>query len=125
MRIKITTIQIFEAFSCCSADTCGTETDQEQAGFPANVEWAKQQGATIKHFSLSQQPAAFEDNATTKAFLKRSGVDALPLFSLMAKSHWLVVIQVAMSLHAGLILHRKKTKNQVVAAVVASVNSST
>lgn len=38
-----------------------------------------QQGATIEHFNLSQQPAAFEDNATAKAFLERSGAEALPL----------------------------------------------
>ncbi len=47
--------------------------------FSADVDWAKQNGATIARFNLSQQPLAFAENALVKVFLERSGADALPL----------------------------------------------
>ena len=47
--------------------------------FSADVEWATQKGAHIERFNLAQQPMAFAENAAVKAFLVRSGQDALPL----------------------------------------------
>jgi hypothetical protein len=39
----------------------------------------KQQGVVIERFNLAQQPMDFVQNATVKAFLERSGAEALPL----------------------------------------------
>ncbi|MFZ1852618.1 MAG: arsenite efflux transporter metallochaperone ArsD [Nitrosomonas sp.] len=75
----MTTIQIFDPASCCSSGVCGSDVDQELVSFSADVDWAKQQGATIERFNLAQQPMAFADNYTVKAFLERSGAEALPL----------------------------------------------
>ena len=75
----MTTIQIFDPASCCSSGVCGSDVDQELVGFSADVDWAKQQGAAIERFNLAQQPMVFADNSTVKAFLERSGTEALPL----------------------------------------------
>ena len=75
----MTTIQIFDPASCCSSGVCGSDVDQELVSFSADVDWAKQQGAAIERFNLAQQPMAFADNSTVKAFLERSGAEALPL----------------------------------------------
>ena len=73
------TIQVFDPALCCSTGVCGVEVDQTLVSFAADVDWAKQQGAQIERFNLAQQPMAFAENAVVKAFLERSGQEALPL----------------------------------------------
>lgn len=75
----MTTIQVFDPALCCSTGVCGVEVDQQLVGFSADVDWAKQNGADIKRFNLAQQPMIFAENPLVKAFLERSGADALPL----------------------------------------------
>lgn len=72
-------IQIFDPALCCSTGVCGVEADQALVTFAADVDWAKQNGVQIERFNLAQQPLAFADNAAVKAFLERSGQEALPL----------------------------------------------
>lgn len=72
-------IEVFDPPLCCSTGVCGVEIDQALVNFAADVDWAKQNGAQIERFNLAQQPLAFAGNATAKAFLQRSGHDALPL----------------------------------------------
>jgi hypothetical protein len=73
------TIQVFDPALCCSTGVCGVDVDQKLVSFAADVEWAKQNGAKIERFNLAQQPVAFAQNPVVKAFLERSGQDALPL----------------------------------------------
>ncbi len=73
------TIQVFDPALCCSTGVCGVEVDQQLVGFSADVDWAEQQGAAIERFNLAQQPMLFAENAVVKAFLERSGAEALPL----------------------------------------------
>lgn len=73
------TIQIFDPALCCSTGVCGVEVDQQLVGFSADADWAKQNGAEIQRFNLAQQPMVFAENAVVKAFLERSGAEALPL----------------------------------------------
>jgi len=75
----MTSIQVFDPAMCCSTGVCGAEVDQQLVTFAADVDWAKKAGAQVERFNLAQQPMAFADNATVKAFLERSGQDALPL----------------------------------------------
>ena len=75
----MTTIHVFDLVLCCSSGVCGADADRELINFSADVDWAKQQGAAIERFNLAQQPMAFVDNSTVKAFLERSGAEALPL----------------------------------------------
>jgi hypothetical protein len=72
-------IQVFDPALCCSTGVCGVEVDQTLVSFSADVDWAKQNGAQIERFNLAQQPLAFAENPTVKAFLERSGQEALPL----------------------------------------------
>ena len=72
-------IQVFDPALCCSTGVCGVDVDQQLVGFSADVDWAKEQGAQIERFNLAQQPLVFAENPVVKAFLERSGADALPL----------------------------------------------
>jgi hypothetical protein len=73
------TIQVFDSALCCSSGVCGTNVDQHLVDFAADFAWAKQGGATIERFNLAQQPTEYAENAVVKAFLERSGTEALPL----------------------------------------------
>lgn len=75
----MTSIHVFDPALCCSTGVCGVEVDQQLVGFSADVDWAKQNGADIERFNLAQQPMAFAENLVVKAFLERSGAEALPL----------------------------------------------
>ena len=74
-------IQIFDPALCCSSGICGVDVDQALVAFAADVDWLKQHGGDIERFNLAQQPLAFAENPTAKAFLERSGAEALPLIS--------------------------------------------
>lgn len=69
----MTTIQVFDL------SLGGTDADQAMADFATDVDWAKQQGASIERFSFAEQPVAFAQNAVVEDFIERSGHDALPL----------------------------------------------
>lgn len=72
-------IHVFDPALCCSTGVCGVEVDQQLVSFSADVDWAKHNGAQIDRFNLAQQPMAFAENLLVKAFLERSGAEALPL----------------------------------------------
>jgi hypothetical protein len=72
-------IQIFGPALCCSTGVCGVEVDQSLVTLAADLNWAKQGGAVIERFNLASQPMAFAENSLVKAFLERSGPEALPL----------------------------------------------
>ena len=72
-------LQVFDPALCCSTGVCGVDVDQALIGFAADVDWAKQNGAQIERFNLAQQPLAFAENATVKAFLESAGQEGLPL----------------------------------------------
>lgn len=75
----MTIIHVFDPALCCSTGVCGVEVDQQLVSFSVNVDWAKQNGATIERFNLAQQPMIFAENLLVKAFLERSGAESLPL----------------------------------------------
>jgi hypothetical protein len=75
----VTGIRIFDPALCCSTGVCGAEVDQQLVTFAADLEWARQNGAQIERFNLAQQPLAFAQSPVVKAFLERSGAEALPL----------------------------------------------
>jgi Arsenical resistance operon protein ArsD len=72
-------IQIFDPAMCCSTGVCGVEVDQHLVTFAADVDWAKEKGAQIERFNLSQQPMVFAENAIVKGLLERTGQTALPV----------------------------------------------
>jgi len=72
-------LQIFDPALCCNTGVCGTEVDQVLVDFSADIDWLRRAGGQAERFNLAQQPMAFVENAIAKAFLERSGADALPL----------------------------------------------
>ncbi len=72
-------IQVFDPAMCCSTGVCGVEVDQALVEFAADAKWATESGARIERANLAQQPLAFANNPSVKAFLERSGAEALPL----------------------------------------------
>lgn len=72
-------IHVFDPALCCSSGVCGAEVDRALVSFSADIDWLKQHDVAIERFNLSQQPMAFADNSTVKAFLERTGTEALPL----------------------------------------------
>ncbi len=72
-------IQVFDPTMCCTTGVCGADVDQALVDFAADVDWAKSRGARIERINLATDPMAFASNTTVKAFLERSGPEALPL----------------------------------------------
>jgi hypothetical protein len=64
---------------CCSTGICGPSVDPQLARFAADLDWLKSQGVAVERFNLSQQPAAFADDAAVKSALETKGEAGLPL----------------------------------------------
>ena len=75
----MSTIQVFDPALCCSTGVYGVDVDQALVSFSADVDWARQHGAEIQRFNLSQEPMAFAVNAQVKTFLQTSGEKGRPL----------------------------------------------
>jgi hypothetical protein len=72
------TVQIFDPAMCCSTGVCGPSVDPELVRFAADVDWLEKQGVQVVRYNLSQEPAAFAENASVKEALAR-GTEVLPL----------------------------------------------
>lgn len=72
-------IQVFDPALCCSSGVCGTDVDQALVTFSGDVEWLKQQGATLHRYNLAQQPMVFAQTPAVAQFLELSGVEGLPI----------------------------------------------
>ncbi len=81
----MTSIHVFDPALCCSSGVCGVEVDQQLVDFASDMNWLKEQAeqgkqdVRIARFNLAQQPLAFAENPTVRAFLERSGQEGLPL----------------------------------------------
>ncbi len=75
----MTIIQVFDPAMCCKTGVCGVDVDQNLVTFAADVDWAKQNGAQIERFNLSQQPMAFAESLIVKGLLERTGQTVLPV----------------------------------------------
>ena len=72
-------LQVFDPAMCCSTGICGPSVDPQLVRFSADLEWLKQRGVEVSRYNLSQQPAAFAQDASVKAALESKGEAALPL----------------------------------------------
>jgi AhpD family alkylhydroperoxidase len=72
-------ILVFDPPMCCSSGVCGPSVDPELARFSADIEWLTRQGATVKRYNLSQQPAEFVGHPVVKEALGTEGDSCLPL----------------------------------------------
>ncbi len=71
--------RVFDPAMCCSTGICGPSVDPELVRFAADLEWLKTRGVSVERFNLSQQPAAFAEDAVVKAALEARGEAGLPL----------------------------------------------
>jgi len=72
-------VRVFDPAMCCSTGICGPSVDPQLARFAADLDWLKSQGVAVERFNLSQQPAAFADDAAVKTALETKGEAGLPL----------------------------------------------
>jgi len=72
-------IRVFDPAMCCSTGICGPAIDPQLARFAADLGWLKSQGVSVERFNLSQQPAAFVEDAAVRAALESRGEASLPL----------------------------------------------
>jgi len=75
----MTAVRVFDPAMCCSTGICGPSVDPKLIRFAADLEWLASQGVSVERFNLSQQPAAFADDAAVKAALETKGEAGLPL----------------------------------------------
>ncbi|HPH65473.1 MAG TPA: arsenite efflux transporter metallochaperone ArsD [Kofleriaceae bacterium] len=75
-------LQVFDPAMCCSTGICGPSVDPQLVRFSADLEWLKQRGVEVSRYNLSQQPAAFAQDASVKAALESKGEAALPLLKI-------------------------------------------
>jgi len=72
-------VRVFDPAMCCSSGICGPSIDPRLARFAADLDWLKSRGVSVERFNLSQQPAAFADDAAVKSALEAKGEGGLPL----------------------------------------------
>jgi len=78
MKLTTQTLQVFDPAMCCSTGVCGPDVDSKLVQFAADLDWLKSQGVIVQRHNLSQNPAAFVENAAVSAVLRDKGEAALP-----------------------------------------------
>ena len=73
------TIRVFEPALCCNTGVCGTDVDENLVAFTADLQFLKDNSVDIERHNMANDPMAFVDNATAKAFIETAGSDGLPL----------------------------------------------
>lgn len=75
----MTAVRVFDPAMCCSTGICGPAIDPQLVRFAADLDWLKGQGVAVERFNLSQQPAAFAEDAAVKFALETKGEAGLPV----------------------------------------------
>jgi len=103
----MTIIHVFDPAMCCDTGICGPSVDAALVRFAADLDWLKSQGVAVERFNLSQQPAAFADDAAVKATLEAKGEAGLPLIKVNGeiKSSGLYPSRDELAAWAGLQVH--------------------
>jgi hypothetical protein len=75
----MTTLTVYDPAMCCATGICGAEVDQKLVNFAADLDWLKSLGVAVTRINISQEPAAFAENAKIKSVLETSGIEGLPV----------------------------------------------
>ena len=81
----MTVVRVFDPAMCCSTGICGPSVDPQLIRFAADLDWLKSKGVSVERFNLSQQPAAFADDAAVKTAIETKGEAGLPLIKVNAE----------------------------------------
>ena len=73
------TIHIYEPALCCDTGVCGVDVDQSLVTVTADVRSLQELGADITRHNLANDPTAFTDDETVRAFMHTVGSQGLPL----------------------------------------------
>jgi hypothetical protein len=73
------TIRVFEPALCCNTGVCGTDVDENLVAFSADLQFLKENSVDIERHNMANDPMAFVEDATAKAFIEAAGSDGLPL----------------------------------------------
>ena len=72
-------LEVFEGPLCCNTGVCGSSPDQALVDFTADVDWASGRGALVRRANLAQDPQVFAESPVAREFVRRAGIDGLPL----------------------------------------------
>jgi arsenite methyltransferase len=72
-------VHVYEPALCCNTGVCGPDLDQALVEFTADLNHLSAQGAHITRHNLANDPQAFADDDTVRAFLQVAGSEGLPL----------------------------------------------
>jgi len=75
-------IEIFDPPMCCPTGVCGTDVDPQLSRFASDLEWLAQQGASVRRYSLTQEPQEFVSNPQVHALITKTDGSALPVITL-------------------------------------------
>lgn len=75
----MTTIRVFEPALCCNTGVCGPDVDEALVRFTADLGALRDLGADIERHNLANDPTAFVEDTSVRAFLQVAGSDGLPL----------------------------------------------
>jgi arsenite-transporting ATPase len=73
------TIRIYEPALCCDTGVCGADVDQSLVTVTADVRSLQELGADITRHNLANDPTAFVEDETARAFMQTVGSKGLPL----------------------------------------------
>ncbi|WOP19726.1 arsenite efflux transporter metallochaperone ArsD [Raineyella sp. LH-20] len=72
-------LKVFEGPLCCNTGVCGPDPEQALVDFTADARWLATQGVEVTRANLAQDPAAFAEDPSARAFVRVAGAEALPL----------------------------------------------
>ena len=72
-------VRVYEPALCCNTGVCGEDVDQALVTFTADLTALVAQGADVARHNLANDPLAFANDETVRAFLQVAGSEGLPL----------------------------------------------
>jgi arsenite-transporting ATPase len=76
---RMPVVRVFEPALCCNTGVCGEDVDQALVTFTADLTALAEQGADVARRNLANDPMAFANDQTVRAFLQVAGSEGLPL----------------------------------------------
>ena len=72
-------IHVYEPALCCTTGVCGPDLDQALVTFTADAAHVNEAGGHVARHNLANDPHAFVDTESVRAFMHLAGSDGLPL----------------------------------------------
>ena len=76
---RMPVVRVYEPALCCNTGVCGEDVDQALVTFTADLNALTELGADVARHNLANDPLAFANDETVRAFLQVAGSEGLPL----------------------------------------------